>query len=471
MCGLAFAVIASWLWFRTSQSQKVRTPSLAVLPLENVSGQSEQEYFADGMTDALFTDLAKLHDLSVISRTSVMQYKKTRKTIPEIARELRVDYVVEGTVMRAGNRVRITAQLIAAPTDRHLWAERYDESDAEVMRVQSTLARAIAQQIRVHITPQENARLSSPRVSNVAHDLYLKGRYNWHTRETERMLKSIDYYEQALQISPDYAQAYVGLAETYAVLSYRLERRDYVQKACAAAKKAVELNETSGDAYASMTTCVDDWEWDKREEYFLKTLGLSPNYAHAHQWYSKDLMIRSRLPEAIAEARRAVELDPLSPSPNNALGTTLYFARQYGAAVQHCQRALELFPGFDAVYYALGFALTEMGRYQEAVTLLERGLAENRGFPPLMTLRAHVRARSGDRGEARHLLAQYKARKPISRRFCSQLFIWIRAITIVHSCGWRKPSKSGRWELTKLRFSQCSTCCTPTRGGPGSCAV
>jgi len=201
--GLILVVAASaaiWLWWRTHAP--LHTPSIAVIPLENLSADAEQEYFSDGMTDALFTDLAKIHGLSVISRTSVMQYKRTKKPVTEIARELKVDYVVEGTVTRAGSRVRISAQLIAAAADRHVWAENYDRTGTDILTLQAEIAQAIAEQVHVHVTPQERTLLTKHPVSLEAQDLYLRGMANWQTRDTERMLKSIDYFNQAIAREP-----------------------------------------------------------------------------------------------------------------------------------------------------------------------------------------------------------------------------------------------------------------------------
>src|SRR5581483_3161668 len=260
-----------------------------------LSADPEQEYFSDGMTDALFTNLAKIRGLSVISRTSVMRLKRTKKTVPEIARELNVDYVVEGTVTRAGDRVRITAQLIATAADRHVWAESYERGGKDVLGLQGELAHAIAEQVHIHVTPQEQARLGAQPASLEAQDLYLKGRFNWHTRDTGRLLQSVDYFQQAIAREPRYALAYAGLSDSYSVLAGRSNRTGYITAACQAARKAVELDSNLGEAYVGLATnCVDDWNWRERELQLRKALDLSPSYPTAHQWYGQLLIDMGR---------------------------------------------------------------------------------------------------------------------------------------------------------------------------------
>ena len=286
-----------------------------MIPLENLSADNAEEYFSDGITDALFTDLAKIHGLSVISRTSVMQYKRTKKSIFEIARELRVDYIVEGTVTRVGNRARISAQLISAPTDRHVWAESYDRTGSDILTLQAELAQTIAEQVHVHVTPQEQTRLAKHPASLEAQDLYLKGKFNWQTRDPERMLKSIDYFSEAIAREPGYALAFAGLADAYGLISYQLDRKDYATRGCEAAKRALELDENLGEAHASMDACMDMWDWRQRERHLRRAVELSPSYPSAHQWLGAMLIDLGRNREGLAEVRRAVELDPLGPPP------------------------------------------------------------------------------------------------------------------------------------------------------------
>ena len=415
------AGLAAWLWSRTHAA--VHSPSIAVIPLENLSADAEQEFFSDGITDALFTDLAKIHGLSVISRTSVMRYKRTKKPVSEIARELKVDYVVEGTVTRVGNRVRISAQLISATADRHVWAESYDRIGNDILTLQAELAEAIAEQIHVHVSPRERTLLARHPVSVEAQDLYLKGRFNWQTRDTDRMLKSINYFNQAIVKEPGYALAFAGLADAYDVISYRLDRKDYQTRACEAARKALELDDGLGEAHASMDGCLDLWDWSQRERHLRRAVELSPSYPTAHQWLGAMLIDLGRDREGLAEVRRAVELDPLGPSPNNALCMSLYMTRQYDQAIQHCLQALEVFPGYLEPYFGLGFAYSGKGMYPQAITYLEKAMTMTGGTPPVATLLAHARALAGNLTAAKRLIGEYTERRDITPLMLASLYI------------------------------------------------
>ncbi len=319
--------------------------SIAVMPLQNLSGDPEQEYFADGLTDELITDLGKISSLRVISQTSVMRYKGTRKPLPEIARELNVDAVVEGTVERSGSRVRITADLLYAPTDQHLWAEVYESDLQDVLTLQDEVASAIASQIQTRLTPQERARFTHARpVNPEAHDAYLKGLYFWNLRTEQNLKKGIEYFQQAIEKDPAYALAYVGLADSYIVLGEHgaMASRDAFPRAKAASRKALELDETLGEAHTSLGAAKADydWDWAGAEEEFKRGIALNPNYATGHHWYADYLSAMGRHKEAIAEIERAQELDPLSFMIDTAVGNLFFFARRYDeAAVQCAKRA------------------------------------------------------------------------------------------------------------------------------------
>jgi len=401
-------IMAWWLWPRIRSISRV--PSIAVIPLENLSADPEQEYFSDGMTDALFTDLAKLHGLSVISRTSMMQYKRTKKPVGEIAKDLKVDYVVEGTVTRAGGRVRISAQLIAAATDRHVWAESYERVATDALSLQGELAQAIAEQIHIHVTPQEGERLHARPVNIEAQDLYMKGRFNWQTRDTARMQDSIELFNRAIARDPGYALPYVGLADSHAVLAFRLDRKAEIAESCRAARKAIELDADLGEAYASLDSCVDQWDWRKREEQFRRALELSPSYPTAHQWYGAMLIDSGRSEEGLAEVRRAVELDPLGPSPNNALGMSLFFVRHYDESIRHCRQNLEVFSAYVESYNCLGFVYMKKGMYPQAIDVMEKAMSLTGGAPPVAALLTSIRALAGDRNAVTRLLQEYDGR-------------------------------------------------------------
>jgi len=420
-CGVLALTIGAWLWTRAHATARV--PSVAVLPFENLSADPDQEYFSDGLTDALFTNLAKIRALSVISRTSVMQYKGTKKPVPEIARELKVDYVVEGTVIRAGDRVRISAQLIAASTDRHVWAESYDRAGSDGVSLQSELAQTIASQIHVQVTPQEQRRLIARPVGVEAQELYLKGRFNWQTRDTGRMQKSIEYFNEALIREPRYAMAYAGLADAYSVLSYRLGRKEFLTQACAAARKAIELDDGLGDAHASMDACEYQWDWRARERHLQRAIELNPSDSTAHQWYGALLINTGRGAEGLAEVRRSVELDPLAPAPNNALCMSLFFVREYDRAIQHCQQIHEVFPDYIEPYYGLGFTYAQKGMYPEAIGILQKAMKLSGGAPEVASILAHARALSGDRNAVPQLLREYQGRTDVSPAILAALYV------------------------------------------------
>ncbi|HEY3204735.1 MAG TPA: protein kinase [Thermoanaerobaculia bacterium] len=387
-----------------------RIHSLAVLPLANLTADSGEDYFVDGMTEALIADLAKIEALRVISRTSVMRYKGTRKPLPEIARELNVDAVVEGSVLRSGDRVRITAQLIDAPTDRHLWAESYERGMRDVLTLQSEIARAIAGEIRIKITPQERTRLAGSRpLDPEAHDLYLKGRYHWNKKTAEGFQKAREYFEGAIAKEPTYAAAYAGLADTYSGLGYYvLAPREAMPKARAAALKALELDDTLAEAHASLGNVRHnfDWDWTGAEKSFRRAIELNPGYATAHQWYSLHLGDLGRSEQALVEARRALELDPLSLIVNHNLGLQHCFARQFDQAIAQYEKTLEMDPNFAVTHWALGSAYGAKGMYPEAVAELERLRALTGRTPSVIAYLGNVRARSGERQEALRLLEE-----------------------------------------------------------------
>jgi TolB-like protein/tetratricopeptide (TPR) repeat protein len=407
----AMIAIVYGSWIRTRGLSPGEPPSIAILPLENLSGDPDQEYFSDGMTDALITDLAKIGDLRVISRTSVLQFKRSKKTIPEIASQLKVKYVLEGTIAASVERVRVTAQLIAAPADRHLWAESYERPRGDILRLQGELAMAIAGRVHARITPEEHARMGVGAVNPVAVDSYLRGRFNWHTRDDQRLWKSIEDFNQALSREPRYALAYAGLSDSYSVLAGRSvgqERREREQRSCAAAAKAIELDDSLGEAHASLGACADQWKWQEREREFRRAIQLSPSYATAHQWYATLLTDTGRLEQGTAEARRAVELDPLSPSPGNTFGWALYMERQYDRAIEQYRQTVEVFPSYVQAYTNLGIAYCAKGMYAEAIRTLKEAVRIAGGAPPVSALLAHAHAVTGDKTEAERLLKEWK---------------------------------------------------------------
>ena len=384
--------------------------SVAVLPLENLSKDPEQEYFADGMTDALITDLAKIHALRVISRTSVMRYKGKRPSISEIARELNVNAIVEGTVTRAGDRVRITAQLIETPSDRHLWAESYERDLKDIVVLQDEVAKAIAGEIKVTLTAQEQTSLSSARpVIPAAQEAYFRGIYELHgmavkpTPELKEQAvnKAEEYLEEAVRLDPNNARAHAALATTYAsMITIHEAPMDVMPKAKAAALKAVELDDTLAEAHASLAyvAMVYDWNWPRAEHEFLKALELNPSLAQAHAGYGKYLLfIPHQTDEAMKELRQAYALDPLLPSATGDLAWFLFLARRYNESIEETLRM----PDRNGFVLALDYA--ELGRTEEAVAAADRSPVTTQD-PIFRSIVAAGYALAGRKDKARAML-------------------------------------------------------------------
>jgi len=382
----------------------VRIQSVAVLPLENLSHEPEQEYFADGMTEELITSLGKIGALHVTSRTSVMRYKRTNKSLPQIARELNVDGIVEGTVQRSGDRVRITAQLIHAPTDHHLWAESYDRELKDVLALQDEVARAIANEIKITLTPQEQMSLAVVRPINPgAYEAYLKGRYYWNKRTAEGIKKASDYFQQAINQQPSYGIAYSGLADCNSGLAWHgfASPTEALPRAKAAALKAIEIDPASGEAHASLALVLSHQRnWAAAENEFKRALQLSPGYANAHHWYGDYLSIVGRQEEALVEAKRAFELDPLSPMINTWLGLRYYHARRYDEAIERGRKILEFDPSFAPAHLLLGQAYLQKGLHAQAISELQSATSLSGNSPIYMAQVGVAYAAAGKNAEA-----------------------------------------------------------------------
>ena len=387
--------------------------SLVVLPLENLSADKDQAYFADGMTDELIAHLAKIRSLRVISRTSSMEYKGTHKTLSQIARDLNVDAVVEGTVMRSGDRVRITAELVQVATDRHLWAETYESPLGDILALQSHVASAIVNEIRVKLTPEDKQRLASSRpVSTQSYDNYLKGRYYWNKRSHEGLNKAIDYFQVAIEQDPNYALAYAGLADCYSIIGSvivgTVPALEVAPKARAAALKSLELDNTLAEAQTSLATVRFnyDWDWNAAASGFRRAVELNPSYATAYQRNSLYLMSMGRTSESIAEMNRAHDLDPLSISMNFSLGSRLYMAREYDQAIEQLRNTIDMDPGFVLPHLVLGQAYEQKKMYDQAITELRRAADISQSSPPAIAALARTYAVSARTTEARKLLDQ-----------------------------------------------------------------
>jgi TolB-like protein/Tfp pilus assembly protein PilF/DNA-binding winged helix-turn-helix (wHTH) protein len=379
--------------------------SIAVLPLENLSGDATQEYFVDGMTDALITDLAQSSDLRVISRTSAMQYKGARKPLPQIARELDVDAVVEGTVSRSGSRVRITAQLLAARTDRHLWAQSYERELTDIFGLQDDLARDIAQEIRVKVTLQSQARLNPPHLAGPeAYENYLKGRYYWNKATDQDVRTSREYFEKAVEKDPAYAQAWVGLAFAYNMVD------DY-SHGQEAARKALALDASNGEAHAAfaVTTWYKNWDWITAGQEFKRAIELDPNNANAHHTYGLYLSALGRHDEARAQMQRTLELDPLAPFAYANLGSIYWSNHDFDRAIQQLRRSLEIDPNFPYAHFFLGQVYESLARYDQALEEFEKYRTLS-GIPyEYKGAIAHLYAVQGRRAKVMKLLEELKA--------------------------------------------------------------
>jgi TolB-like protein/DNA-binding winged helix-turn-helix (wHTH) protein/Flp pilus assembly protein TadD len=413
---LSLAILSLWR-FRSQTPAPTGIRSLAVLPLDNLSGEASQNYFADGMTDELITDLAQISALRVISRTSVMVYKGARKPLPQIARELNVDAVVEGTVLRSGDRVRITAQLIEASTDKHLWSQSYEGDLRDTLTLQKKVARAIADQIRINLTPREEAALKSVKVVNPeAYESYLKGRYFWNKRSADGLKAALAYFKQAIEEDPKYAQAYSGLADTYALLGdwqYAvMTPKEAFPQAKAAAIKALELDSTLGEAHNSLAFVLDgfDWDFDSAGKEFQRAIELNPGYATAHHWYAWHLSLLGRYDEAIAEMRKAENHDPLSLIINADLAELLVLAHSDDESIRQSRKTIEMDPNFALAHNQLAQAYLQKQMYDEAVAELKTAVQLSGGSPAFIANLARAYVASGKRNEAVKLLGDLKKR-------------------------------------------------------------
>lgn len=393
--------------------------SIAVLPLENLSGDPQQDYFADGITEALITELGRIRTLRVMSRSSVMAYKGRKKALEQVAQELKVDAVVEGAVVREGGRVRVTAQLIRLRPERQVWADRYEREISSVLALQADLARAIAGEVRAKLTQPELALLQATRqVDPEAYEAYLKGRFHFNKATAAGLRSAREAFEESIRKDPNFAPAYAGLADAYA-WSYRspgpaLQPPQAVfPKAKAAALKALELDDTLAEAHASLAFIKEayDWDWAGAEHSYRRAIVLNPSYATAHHWYALYLTIPQRYEEAFAHIRRAEELDPLSRRVRNGKGWLYLWSGQFERAIQQAQTMLELEPDFAPAHYFLGLAHIGAGRYEDAVASHRRGIALSGESSRALAFLAHALGKAGHTNEALEIIAKLTERE------------------------------------------------------------
>ena len=412
LAGLVIGYGTWWISKRPARAALAdRNIMLAVLPLQNLSGDPNEEYFSDGLTEEMITQLSRVQParLGVIARTSSMQYKGTAKKVDAIGRELHADYILEGSVRRAGGAVRISVQLIRASDQTHVWANSYQREARDILALQSDFAAAVAEAVSLTLTPQEKADLASAGPVNPAsYQLYLRGRYLWNQRTEEGLQKSIASFQQALAADPSSAASYSALADAYNVLGNwgLVPPREAYPQAKAAAGKAIELNQRLAEAHIALAYAIHLYDWNRpaAEEEFRKGLALNPNYAPGHQWYAVFLASDGRFDEAVAQITRARELDPLSLIIGDVVGWIYSLARRNDDAVAEFRKAIDLDPLFYPTHYDLGLTYVEMGKHEEAIAELEQARKLAGDTPRTLSGLAYAYARAEQRDRAREFL-------------------------------------------------------------------
>jgi adenylate cyclase len=407
-----FKVVMPWEGEGAAKEGGLDTRRIAILPFVSLSPDPNDEYFADGLTEELIDRVCQVRDLAVIARTSVMNYKGAKKSASQIGKELRAGALVEGSVRKSSNKIRVTAQLIKADTEEHLWSSKYDRDMADVFAVQSDIAENVAQALKIQLLPSERKAVErKPTENTEAFALYLKGRYYWNERTAESQKKAAAYFQKAIELDPDFARAYSGLADTYSILGF-LHSIPSVEASARAREfisKALEIDDSLAEAYASLGFIGDD-EFSVRgsEGYFKKSIELNPSYATARFWYGILLQWMWRFDEAIEQAKRAEELDPLSKSISIALGQTLTYARRYDEAIALLEEKTRADPDLSATHFILGIAYLFSGRYEKAEEEERKAIAlQESPQRPTAVLGACL-ARMGRESEARAILAQLK---------------------------------------------------------------
>jgi TolB-like protein/Tfp pilus assembly protein PilF len=403
---LALAAVGAWRYgaFRS-------TPSIAILPIESLANDPVQDYFSEGVTDAFITEIAKLPGIRVLSRTSVLRFRKTKLPVKEVAQQLGVRYVLVGTVFRQGDRIRLTTQLIAAQNEHHIWAETYDREARDLLTVESEVSAAVARQVQLRLSPREEQRLRARRtLDSVAQDTYLRARYLFMQRNPESLRRSIEYYKATIAREPNYAPAYAGLADAYAVTAGNgwLPSAEVLPHARAAANKALELDPELGEAHTTLASIADffDWNWKVARQEFETAIRLRPNNSTAHQWYGEMLALSGKFDAGIAETKRALELDPFSPIANSSYATVLYRARKYDEALTQFRKTLELFPDHVPGYVHMGMMYIAMNRLADAITTLEKASSLTHEAPTVLSLLGCAYGRAGEREKAEAILAR-----------------------------------------------------------------
>src|SRR5271167_992825 len=384
-----------------STSARAKHPSIVVLPFANMSSDPENEFFADGITEEIINALAQIEDLRVAARTSAFSFKGKQIDLRTVGESLNVTTILEGSVRKSGNRLRITAQLINVADGYHIWSERYDRALEDIFEVQDEIAKTIANRLKVTLRAEKQEPLVRAGTKNLeAYQLYLKGRFHWNERNVDGFQKAVGYFLEAIEKDPGYALAYAGLADAYNLASFLnvFPPTEMMPKAKAAAAKALEIDDDLAEAHVSLAYAnfTYDWDWTASGKQFAQALALNPAYVSNHYYYPFYLSALGRFREALAMANRALDLDPASPAASHLLAVVLYLSRQFDRAIEECHKTLEMDPKYAVAQAVLAQAYAGKGLYQDALSVLDKSPALRRGEPPFFALRGYSHARLGD---------------------------------------------------------------------------
>jgi len=444
-----------------------------VLPLANLTPNEDTRYFADGVTEDILTHLARVPDLFVVSSASVLPDTGRQRPVAEIAAALGVDFILRGSVRRDGERVRITAQLVDAKQNAHVWAETYDEHLEDIFAVQSEIATRVAAALNAEIVSGVRERIERvPTGDLVAYNLYLRGRYFWHRRTEAALLESVRFFEEAVARDSSFARARAGIADAYAVLAFYdyLPPATAYPKAKAAARRALQLDPSLAEAHASLgyIALYYDWSWDAAEAAFQRAIELNPSYTVAHQWYANHLVARGRFDEAAREMTLAREVNPLSLIANGALGWVYFYARRYEDATAQCDLALEMDPDWDLCHIWRGKAFEQLRRRDDAIASLTRAVDLSDGSGISLAALARAYATFGEPERARELLAEMLAAGEYRPSYeIAKVYVARSTSTTARSTGSNAPTTNTRTRWRSSKSIRSSSHCTETRGSRG----
>ena len=398
----------------TTTTASAKHPSIVVLPFTNMSSDPENEFLADGITEEIINALAQIEDLRVVARTSAFSFKGKHVDLRTVGECLNVTTILEGSVRKSGNRLRIMAQLINVADGYHLWSERYDRELQDIFEVQDEIAKTIADRLKVTLGAERQKPLVRAGTKNLeAYQLYLKGRFHWNKRTPDGLKKAIEYFQEAIEKDPMYALAYTGLADTYNLASFLnvFPPEEVMPKAKAAAAKALEIDDGLAEAHVSLgyASFTYDWDWVAAGKHFGQALAVNPSYVRNHAFYPLYLSALGRFEEAVTVAKRALDLDPASPAVSHVLAVQLYLARQFDQAIQQCHKTLEVDPNYEVAYAMLGQSYASRGSYREALPDLDKYFALSRGGAAALALLGYAHARLGERNEALRMLEELTA--------------------------------------------------------------